>query len=218
MIKRNIVLQVCFIIVALTLFISTAGAKNVSQVIGFKDVGFSSLNKQFCKGCHGDSLVETHHETGKFEAGSCTFCHSVSQHNDNFGVVLLRDCMKCHKETPHHKTEAALDNECTSCHDTAGLSDYSTDVVDYGITKVTPAVSNCGRCHGDGKVDDLNIVGYEDTHHDIGLENCNTCHTDTDPKTVNIRICERCHNVKAIHSVAHHVVPENCVVCHISEK
>jgi hypothetical protein len=218
MIKKIIVLPVFFIIVALTLCVSTSSAMNVTQTLGFKDVGFSSLNKQFCKGCHGDSLVETHHETGKFEAGACVFCHSVSQHDGNFGVVLLRDCMKCHMETPHHKTQAALDKECTNCHDTNGLSDYSTDTVDYGISKVTPAVSNCGRCHGEGKDGDMNIVGYEETHHEIGMEDCNMCHTDTDPKTVNIRICERCHNVKSIHKVAHHVVPENCVVCHISQK
>lgn len=218
MIKKFIVLPVFCIIVALALNISNASAKSVSQDFGIKDVAYSSLNKQFCKECHGDSLVETHHETGKFEAGACVFCHAVTQNNENFGVVLLRDCMKCHLETPHHKTEAALNNECTSCHDTPGLSDYSTDVVGYGVTKVTPAVSNCGRCHGYGTDGDIKIIGYQETHHQIALENCDVCHLKTDPKTTNIRVCERCHNVKAIHSVVDHVDVKNCVVCHITEK
>jgi hypothetical protein len=217
MIKKIIVLHAFIIIVALTFSISTASAKNVPQNLGFKDVEFSKLNKQFCKECHGDSLVDTHHETSMFNAGACVFCHPVSQHDGNFGVALMRNCEKCHLETPHHTTEAALDNECTSCHDTPGLSDYSTDVVNYDITKVTPAVSNCGRCHGEGKDGDMNIVGYKQTHHQITLENCNVCHMDTDPKTVNIRVCERCHNVKSIHRVPDHVDPENCVVCHITK-
>jgi hypothetical protein len=218
MIKKIIALHFFFIIVVLTFCISPVHAINVSQTIGFRDVGFSSLNKQFCKGCHGDSLVDTHHETSKFEAGACVFCHTVSSHDGTFGVVLQRDCLKCHLESPHHKTEAARNNECTNCHDTAGLSDYSTDGPKYGMSKVTPAVSNCGRCHGEGKDGDTPIIGYKDTHHNIALENCNVCHTDTDPKTVNVRICERCHNVEAIHKVPHHVVPENCVKCHISDK
>lgn len=216
--KRILVVPVFCIVAALTLCISSVSAKNVSQTLGFKDVAFSSLNKQFCKGCHGDSLVETHHETAKFDAGACAFCHTVSKHNGNLGVVLQRDCLKCHLDSPHHKTELARNKECTSCHDTVGVSDYSTKGPDYGVSKVTPAVANCGRCHGDGNDGDTKVVGYKDTHHGIGLEDCNACHTNTDPKAVDIRVCERCHNVQTIHSVAHHVAPENCVVCHITEK
>jgi hypothetical protein len=218
MFKRIIVLQAFLAITSLALFISTAFAANVSQDLGFNDVAYSSSNKLFCKGCHGDSLVETHHETGKFNAGACVFCHSVTKHDGEYGVVLLRNCMKCHLQTPHHQTEAALNNECTNCHDTPGVSDYSTDVVAYSISKVTPVVSNCGRCHGYGAVGDMKIVGYQETHHQIALENCNICHLKTDPKTVNIRVCERCHNVKEIHNVPAHVSAENCVVCHITKK
>lgn len=218
MFKKSILLPFFIIIAAATLCISPAYSTNVSQTIGFKDIGFSSLNKQFCKGCHGDSLVDTHHSTAKFEAGACVFCHNVSQKNGDFGVVLQRDCLKCHLETPHHKTEAALNNECTNCHDTAGLSDYSTKGPDYDTSKVAPAVSNCGRCHGEGKDGDLDIVGPEETHHETGLENCKLCHEEENPKNSSIRLCERCHNVESIHKVPHHVVPENCVRCHISDK
>jgi hypothetical protein len=217
MIKKNIALPVFIIICTLVLSMSIVYAKNVSQDLGFKDVTFSSVDKDFCKDCHGTSLADTHHDSAKAQAGECVFCHSVSKDNGSLGVVVKRDCTKCHLESPHHKTEAALDNDCTSCHDTPGLSDYSTDTVSYGVSKVTPAVSNCGRCHGEGKDGDINIVGYKQTHHQITLENCNVCHMDTDPKTVNIRTCERCHNVASIHRVADHVDPENCVVCHITK-
>ena len=217
MIKKNIALPVFIIICTLALSMSIVYAKNVSQDLGFKDVTFSSVDKDFCKDCHGTSLADTHHDSAKAQAGECVFCHSVSKGNGSLGVVVKRDCTKCHLESPHHKTEAALDNDCTSCHDTPGLSDYSTDTVSYGVSKVTPAVSNCGRCHGEGEDDGMMIMGFKETHHGIKLAKCDTCHMGTDKMSTNIRICQRCHSVKSIHEVAPHVVAENCVLCHKNE-
>ena len=217
MIKKVVALSVFIIICVSALSISIVYAKSVSQYLGFKDVAFSSYDKEFCKDCHGSSLADTHHESGKAKAGECVFCHSVSKDNGSMGVVVMRDCTKCHMESPHHKTEAALNNECTSCHDTPGLSDYSTEVASYGISKVTPAVSNCGRCHGAGEINGSKISDYKETHHAIKIENCDICHMDTDPKTTNIRMCERCHSVKSIHQVTPHVAAENCVLCHKNE-
>lgn len=217
MMKKIIAVSVFILFFTSVLFISIAGAKNVSQYLGFKDVKFSNLNRDFCADCHGKSLVDTHHATAKAKAGECVFCHSVSKGDGESTVVLVRDCLQCHKESPHHKTQAALDNECTSCHDTPGLSDYSTDVASYDISSVTPAVSNCLRCHGSGTNDGIQVFDFKETHHGITLGNCDVCHLDTDPKTTNIRVCQRCHSVAAIHKVGAHVVPENCVECHVNE-
>jgi hypothetical protein len=182
------------------------------------DVTFASYDKGFCKDCHGTSLADTHHDSAKAQAGECVFCHTVSKDKGNFQVVVKRDCTKCHLESPHHKTEAALANECTACHDTPGLSDYSMEVASYGVSKVTPAVANCGRCHGAGEVKGIKVMGFKDTHHGIKLANCATCHAGKDKMTTNIRICERCHNVKTIHQVPAHVAVDKCVACHKNDK
>lgn len=220
MIKTN---NLILILVVIGLFfLSPCGilAKNAAQEIGRKDVLFSSLNKKECQACHGESLVDTHHDTAPATSGACAECHTVSTQPGNVGVSLQRDCMICHKESPHHGTEAAVNKECNSCHDTSGLSDYSTQGPAYGISKVTPTVDSCKSCHSEGEVDGLKIAGIKDTHHDISLKDCNACHEGEgdEPKTTNIRICERCHSVKAIHEVLPHIQKENCAVCHGGKK
>ena len=44
--------------------------------------------------------------------------------------------------------------------------------------------------------------------------NLSTNQEQKDKKKINIRICERCHNVKVLHEVVPHVAKESCVVCH----
>lgn len=193
-------------------------AQTISQEIGLKDVAFSSLNKVACQGCHGESLVDTHHDTAPAVSGACADCHTVSTQPGNVGVALQRDCMVCHRESPHHGTEAAVNKECNSCHDSAGLSDYSTKVPAYNISKVTPTVESCKSCHSEGEVEGVKIVGMKETHHGIGLKDCNACHEGDEEKTTNIRICERCHSVKAIHEVLPHIKKENCAACHGGKK
>ena len=77
-------------------------AQSVPQAVGFKDVAFSSLNKAGCQDCHGESLVDSHHNSKAAVAGDCAVCHSVSTQSGNVGVSLQRDCMVCHKTSPHH--------------------------------------------------------------------------------------------------------------------
>ncbi len=213
-----------FSVVSLSfLFVWSIFAQNVPQEIGFKDVKFSSLNRELCQECHGSSLVDTHHDTSHAVSGNCVFCHGVQTQAGDAGVSLERNCMSCHEQSPHHATEAAKNKECRSCHDSPGVSDYSTEVPTYEPSKVTPTLSNCRNCHGEGVVDGQKVVGARDTHHGISFQECNICHDgiflltnqeQNDKKGENIRICERCHNVKALHEVVPHVEKESCIVCH----
>lgn len=202
------------------LFVGIIFAQSAPQEIGFLDVKFADLNKEVCVECHGSSVVDTHHDTEPAVSGDCVLCHSVSTQPGSIGVSLQRDCMVCHEESPHHKTEAAKDKECTACHDSLGVSDYDTEVPPYEPSKVTPKPSDCRICHGEGVVDGQNVLGAKDTHHEIST--CSICHdqlalSEDQPngdKGVTMRSCERCHNIKALHEVAPHVEKESCVVCH----
>lgn len=206
------------------LFIGIIFAQDIPQNIGFKDVMFSDLNKESCAQCHGDNAVDTHHDTEPASSGNCVLCHSVSSQAGKPGVSLQRDCMACHDESPHHATEAAENKECTSCHDSLGLSEYSMEVPPYEPSKVTPKPSDCRVCHSDGTVDGKKAPRVKDTHHEI--KTCNICHDQlvlsseeaNDDKGVNIRSCQRCHNVKVLHEVGPHVEKENCAVCHGGKK
>jgi len=193
-------------------------AQVVPQEVGFKDVAFSSLNKQGCATCHGESLADTHHNTKPAADGDCASCHAVSTQKGNVGVSLQRDCMICHKKSPHHETEAAVNRECSTCHDSSGVSDYSTEVPGYSVSKVTPKVSSCKNCHSAGTLNGTKISDPKDTHHGISLKGCNNCHDEGEKKNTGIRACERCHNVKSIHEVLGHVKKDACAGCHSDKK
>ncbi len=188
--------------------------KGVPQKIGLNDVEYAKLNPKLCGECHDPSMVDAHHNTKNAISGNCTFCHTASTKPGKIGVLISRNCMRCHVKSPHHKTKAALNKECTSCHDTPGLGDYSTKTPSYKKSKITPTTRSCRNCHADGVVNGKKVVGMKKTHHAISLKGCNTCHDEKDKKSGNIRICERCHNVKAIHEVLPHVEKANCKGCH----
>jgi len=216
--KKGVFLTVSFIGLSF-LLVGAVVAQTVPQQVGFKDVAFSSLDKKGCQECHGESLVDAHHNTSQAVSGDCAACHSVSTEPGKVGVALQRDCMVCHTTSPHHATEAAANNECGSCHDSPGISDFSTAAPSYGISKVTPTVSNCRNCHGEGTVDGVQVFNPEKTHHGISLKGCNVCHEEgVDKKDTTIRACERCHSVKAIHEVLGHVGKDACAGCHGGKK
>jgi len=204
------------------LLVGSIFAQTVLQKIGFKDVKFASLSNELCQECHVGSLVDTHHNTSNAVSGNCVFCHSVQTQPGNIGVSLDRNCMTCHEESPHHATEAAINKECRACHDSPGVSDYSTEVPAYEPSKVTPTPGNCNLCHGEGVVDGQEVFEARDTHHDIGFKECKVCHDEIARATnevqgdsrTNIRVCERCHNVKSLHEVEPHIEKQSCVVCH----
>lgn len=205
------------------LVVGSIFARYVPQNIGFKDIKFADLAKELCQDCHESSMVDTHHNTQNAVSGNCVFCHNVQTQPGNAGVSLDRNCMACHEQSPHHATEAAKNKDCTACHDSPGVSDYSTEGPPYEPSKITPTPSNCGICHGEGVVDGQKVVNARDTHHGISLKPCNICHDKIDLPTdeegeeqtsIHIRICERCHNAKALHEVVDHVKKESCAVCH----
>ncbi len=219
------------------LFLSLAGlfslmvglvfAQQVPQNIGFMDVKFSTLDRGVCEGCHGESLVDTHHSTEPATSGNCVLCHSVSTLPGSTGVSLNRDCMTCHEQSPHHVTEDAKNKKCILCHDDFGISAYSTEAPPYKPSKVTPTSGSCRNCHGEGTVDGRPVVGAQQTHHGTSIKECNVCHdqlnlsTDQDVKSekgTSIRVCERCHNVKALHEVAPHIEKASCALCHGGKK
>ena len=186
----------------------------VPQKIGLDDVTFNDLNRPYCENCHGESVANIHHATKNAVSGNCVSCHAVEKKQDATGVIRKTNCMDCHKKSPHHVTEAAKNRECNSCHETEGLSDYNQkDVPGYKISKITPTKVACRKCHHDGQVGNKKVFSFKKTHHAIGLKGCDNCH-EKNKSTVNIRVCERCHNVKAIHEVGPHVVKDACVHCH----
>lgn len=222
--KRREIAFLAFSVISLSLLlVGSIFAQYVPQKIGFPDVKFTSLKKEVCQECHASSMADDHHSTSNAVSGNCVACHNVQTQPGNVGVSLERNCMACHEQSPHHTIESAKNKECTSCHDTPGVSDYSTEVPTYQPSKVTPKASNCKLCHGEGVVDGQKVVDARDTHHGISFGDCKACHDKIDLSTnqeqsdemsVNIRVCERCHNVKVLHEVADHVEKGACAVCH----
>ncbi len=123
----------------------------------------------------------------------------------------------CHKTSPHHATQAALDKECSTCHDSPGVSDYSTKAVSYRPSKVTPKSTTCKMCHREGSVKGIKVVTIEKTHHGTSLKDCTLCHDTPDRKNTNVRTCERCHSVQALHEVLPHLEKNACAVCHLGK-
>lgn len=188
-----------------------SAAQSVTQDLGILDVEFSGLNKGICQDCHGESLVNDHHGTAQAKSGNCVACHGLTEKT---GIKLTRNCMDCHKESPHHQTEAAINKECSSCHDSPGVSDFSTTGPDYGKSAVTPKVSSCIKCHNTGTQGDFAIISAQETHHSIAIEDCSMCHDESDQTKTDIRLCERCHSAASIHDIAAHTLPESCIICH----
>ena len=187
--------------------------KGVPQEHGISDIGFTSRERPFCEECHGETLADTHHSTVHAQQGNCVKCHPVQANSEGAQLPYLqRNCLKCHLESPHHKTEAALNNQCNECHDT-GISDFKTNIPTYEISMITPTATACSNCHITAEVQGQKIAGPKDTHHDTGLKTCETCHVEK-REDKNVRICEACHNPDALHSVPPHVAKENCIGCH----
>ena len=187
--------------------------KGVPQDLGIRDVTFTHLNQGVCRGCHGDSLADRHHGTQNATTGNCVFCHKVSKASDTFGVTLTRDCMKCHLKSPHHQTQAAKDKKCDECHDTPGLSVFSMKGPNYEPSLITPTKTSCKNCHQGAKKGSNRIFGFKETHHGTGIQDCSVCHAKN-KSSKDVRICERCHSVKALHEVKPHVKKSACFGCH----
>jgi hypothetical protein len=215
---KNIKKTLFAVMVVVLFFTGAIWAKKIAkeaapQNIGFKDVAFNDLTQGACRGCHGESLADRHHGTKNAASGNCVFCHKVSTDAKNQGVDLTRDCLKCHLKSPHHLTEAAKKNKCGECHDTPGLSAYSTQMPNYAPSLITPSKNSCKNCHIDGNNGKDKIFGFKETHHGTGIQTCETCHAENKASD-DVRLCERCHNVASLHQVKPHIEGNACFGCH----
>ena len=235
--KRSykIVSLVLTVLFSISFFSVVADARQmmngVPQEVGFEDVPFSKYKESGCRDCHGASVVAEHHSSKIAVAGQCAVCHGPSATMEKVAltkgaifiprkdVTLMRDCLDCHKKSPHHLTEAANQNKCGECHD-EGVAVFNSSIPKYEASLVTPTVQSCRNCHSDstkkftkGKRAGQVINTSEFTHHGTGIKRCNICHSEnkSDP---DIRLCERCHSREILHAIPKHVEPKNCVGCH----
>ena len=217
--KIKINKRLVFLSVLVTLFLLSGSIfavtimKTVPQNIGFKDVGLQSLSVSMCLECHKGSSIEKHHKTPDAINGNCFACHKVTKPGGKYRVEIARTCPTCHNKSPHHKSKDAENKNCVSCHKTPGVSKYSTKVPKYKPSIITPTVKACRNCHGEGVVDNIQVLSVKKTHHSIKLKGCENCH-EKDRKSQNIRNCERCHSVTALHEVGPHVEQASCKGCH----
>jgi len=130
----------------------------VPQELGIYDTGYWELGETDCRGCHGDSLADTHHMSDAVqEFGLCTPCHDPDPGAPG-GVVVTRDCTTagCHSwadvQGPngwHHQTDMSAGDACTVCHDQnlVGEIDRFVEFEMYPPTVVTPTPYSCENCH-----------------------------------------------------------------------
>jgi len=129
------------------------------QELGVYDTVYSNLGEWHCRGCHGDSLADTHHMSDTvLEFGLCTPCHDPDP-NQPGGMVVTRDCKTagCHSNSPvdlqvngnHHWTAWAQGGKCTVCHDENLVGDIGTflDFEMYPPSVATPTPYSCQNCH-----------------------------------------------------------------------
>jgi hypothetical protein len=217
-------------------------APPVNQSLGMVDRLFGELTEAECRGCHDSSVPDRHHllygqpippvslvpypdANGDGTRDSLYGC--LNCHNSSFTPV--RDCTVCHTSNAHHKTQAALNNDCVSCH--GDIVDNMNDghyIPTYAPSDVTPSTSGgdglplnsrrkgagaCNYCHDDDGLASPTIRNNSDLHHATsyavdGSLDCLLCHDMLNP--LSIRVCERCHGPDSLHSIqADSLKPEN---------
>ncbi len=153
-------------------------APPVNQTIGMPDVLSGELTEADCRTCHASGLPDRHHllESQPIPPGSLvpypdadgngvpdTTYGCLNCHDESFTPV--RDCTVCHTSSAHHRTPAAANGDCVSCH--GDIVDNVNDghyIPTYQPSEVTPS-SSCG----DGLP--LNSRGK-------GAGACDYCHDD----------------------------------------
>ena len=208
-------------------------APPVNQSIGLPDILIGDLAEADCRGCHNNAIPDRHHLLfGKqTPPGSqvpypdadgngvpdttygCLSCHDAS-------FTPVRDCTVCHTANAHHRTPAARNLDCVSCH--GDVVDNMSDghyVPSYSMSDVTPVTSHgdglprngrgngagaCNYCHDDDGLSVPTIQTNSDLHHATtyaldGALDCLVCHEILDP--LSIRTCERCHGPDSLHNI-----------------
>ncbi len=98
-----------------------------NQYIGFYDTEHGSATEEDCRGCHGDTLANTHH----LLYGSAVKDPSMAPNPDPAGIYT---CLSCHDET------FTPERDCTECH--------KTDVAGIHHGSTLASSGNCQFCHG----------------------------------------------------------------------
>jgi len=135
-----------------------------AQEIAIYDTRYDELGAMDCRGCHGDSLADRHHNTLiVLRDRLCTPCHEVIP--DPPGVLVIRDCTTsgCHSWDDvyangwHHTTDLSGSENCTACHDTNIVNEITplSTFVEYPPSVVTPTPFSCENCHWEQGIVDI---------------------------------------------------------------
>jgi hypothetical protein len=218
--KRKITLFRLTIVIAVLASVGIAMAvvtpPPANQELGIYDTVYSGFDEAGCRACHSSGVPNTHHMLIVDSGYECTDCHPPGP---NGGVTAIRDCVVCHDSSPHHNTDAALDQHCSECHGSF-VDDYDDGhyIPDYEPSLITPEPGckpdatndttgkkwgGCLACHEPDLDMHPVIDSNRDTHHGaVGGKSCDVgiCHavTGTEPP---IRGCEACHAVNSIHNI-----------------
>jgi hypothetical protein len=212
--KRKITLLRLTIVIAVLASIGITMAlippPPVNQELGIYDTVYTGFDEAGCRNCHSSGVPNRHHLLVQYEGYKCTDCHPPGP---NGGVNVTRDCVVCHDASPHHITDAALDQHCSVCHGSF-VDDYDDGhyIPDYEPSLITPNTSyrvlnltsgkkwgGCEACHEPDPSMSPVIESNTNTHHAVSSA-CLICHDVTSGEPA-IRGCEDCHGVKSIHNI-----------------
>lgn len=192
------------------------------QAMGLWDRSFNYMSMADCKGCHGDSVLNLHHQLITTKGLSCLSCHKLDCSSGTCAFIPFRDCFECHNQiagqaSVHHLGQTAQKGDCVSCHgalvqnreDGHYIPVYNTSMVTPRPSAGTGAAGKgaCDYCHswgndwGTSKLVSANM----ETHHDTGLGQdsgkCAWCHDSQAATGLKIRACEQCHAPQSLHNI-----------------
>lgn len=204
------------------LCLANVPAPPADQNIGLWDRSFNSMSESDCRGCHGDKIVELHHNLVNSKNLTCLTCHKMLESTGTLQFLPFRDCFQCHTQiagqaSVHHTGQTAQNGDCVSCHgklvQNRGDGHY---IPAYGASMVTPRPSAgtgvngkgaCNYCHawgndwGTSKL----VFANKETHHYTGLGldsgKCGWCHDSQAGAALKIRACEQCHAPQSLHNI-----------------
>lgn len=208
-------------------FIAGLGLANVpappvNQDIGFWDKAFNDMSESDCRGCHGETTVETHHRLITVRKLACITCHKMDCSSGTCLFVPIRDCFNCHSQiagqaSVHHLVQAAQNGNCSSCHgnlvQNRGDGHY---IPTYAASMVTPLPAAgtgingrgaCDKCHmwGNDWGTSKRVSSSKEAHHETGLgqdsTKCAWCHDAKAGANLKIRTCEQCHASQSLHNI-----------------
>lgn len=197
-------------------------APPVDQNMGLWDRTFNNMSKTDCQGCHGENVLNLHHDLINSKGLSCTSCHKMDNSTGTWQFAPFRDCFECHSQiagqaSVHHLGKAAQNGDCVSCH--GNMVQNRNDghyIPTYSATMITPRPSAGTGVNGKGACDYCHAWGNDwgtsklvnsnkETHHETGLGQdsgkCSWCHDSKASAGLKIRSCEQCHAPQSLHNI-----------------